>query len=163
MTLEPVFLMRNELRYVKTVNTVGGRFFVFSRRHVIEWGECDALGIIFYPNYFRWMDATFHAFTRSEDFDQLSLKADFDIEGTPLVDVACSFKSPGRYYEEMRIDLVVRGIGRSSVELAYRFAIGDRLTAEGREKRAFVAIRNGKLSGEQIPAAIRAKLEKYNV
>ena len=29
----------------------------------IQWGDCDPAGIVFYPNFFRWMDAaTWHFF-----------------------------------------------------------------------------------------------------
>ncbi len=30
-----------------------------SRRTItIEWGDCDPADIVFYPNYFRWFDAS---------------------------------------------------------------------------------------------------------
>ena len=28
----------------------------------VHWGDCDPAGIIFYPTYFRWMDAATWAF-----------------------------------------------------------------------------------------------------
>ena len=29
---------------------------------VVEWGDCDPAKIVFYPNFFRWMDAASWAF-----------------------------------------------------------------------------------------------------
>ena len=31
--------------------------FTNTRDIRIEWGDCDPAGIIFYPTYFRWIDA----------------------------------------------------------------------------------------------------------
>ncbi|ANP90930.1 hypothetical protein BMW22_27065 (plasmid) [Rhizobium leguminosarum] len=27
----------------------------------VKFGDCDAAGIVFYPNYFAWFDPTFHS------------------------------------------------------------------------------------------------------
>jgi YbgC/YbaW family acyl-CoA thioester hydrolase len=136
---------------------------MFRAEREIEWGECDAMGIVFYPNFFKWMDATFHAFTRSEGFDQISLASDFALAGTPLVDVGCRFLAPGRLYELLQIEVTVTKLGHSSLSLAYRFTIGDTQIAEGRETRAFVANTNGRIGKTEIPAAIRQKLEGHHV
>ena len=36
--------------------------FMNSRALRIEWGDCDPAGIVFFPNYSRWMDAASHHF-----------------------------------------------------------------------------------------------------
>ena len=136
---------------------------MFRSERDIEWGECDAMGIVFYPNFFKWMDATFHAFTRSEGFDQASLAADFGLAGTPLVDVGCRFLAPGRYHERLAVHMSVTRLGRSSLSLAYRFAIGDTRIAEGHETRAFVTSSGGQIGKADIPAVIREKLERHHV
>lgn len=35
-------------------------------RFKVKWGDTDAAGIVFYPNYYKWMDEATH-----EMFDQL--------------------------------------------------------------------------------------------
>jgi acyl-CoA thioesterase FadM len=30
----------------------------------IAWGDLDALGIVFYPRYYEWIDAAAHHFSR---------------------------------------------------------------------------------------------------
>ncbi len=135
---------------------------MFTTARSIEWGDCDAAGIVFYPSFFRWMDAAFHAFTRSEGFDQKSLLRDFGVMGTPLVDARCRFLAPGRFYDDLAIALSVRALGRSSVTLAYRFSIGDTVIAEGEEIRAFVAkVDGGALRKAEIPEPIRRRLEPH--
>lgn len=134
---------------------------MFTVTREIEWGDCDALGIVFYPSFFKWMDATFHAFTRSEGFDQTSLARDQAISGTPLVDAGCTFLAPGRYYDQLTITLVVTKLGPSSLTLAYGFYVGKTTIAEGREIRAFVTSDDGGLRKAEIPADIRSRLERH--
>ena len=67
-------------------------------QNVIEirahWGDCDAAGIIFYPNYFRWFDECTQALLRSVGFDQRSLREEFGIVGTAAVDASARFTAP---------------------------------------------------------------------
>lgn len=129
--------------------------FVVERR--IEWGECDAAGIVFYPNYFRWMDAAFHAFGRKLGVSQRDLVARGYL-GTPLVEAGCRFVSPARYDDLMEIGVEVASVGRSSLRLVYRFAVDGRATAEGHEARAFVAETEAGLVAREMPEEIRAAL-----
>jgi acyl-CoA thioesterase FadM len=32
----------------------------------VEWGDTDAAGIVFYPNYYRWFDRAAHALLRPQ-------------------------------------------------------------------------------------------------
>lgn len=109
----------------------------FCQAVTVQWGDCDAAGIVFYPNYFRWMDMAFHGWTRSLGFDQRTLAAE-GLLGTPLVDAGCTFRSPARYYDALTVSLRLLRLGGSSLKLAYTFTSGDRVTVEGREVRAFV-------------------------
>ncbi|MEM7068876.1 MAG: thioesterase family protein [Pseudomonadota bacterium] len=126
----------------------------------IEWGDCDAAGIVFYPNFFKWMDATFHEWTRAMGFDQLSLHKEYNIFGTPLIETGCNFILPGRYYENLTISPNLARLGTSSFSLEYMFSIDGRDIASGREVRAFVAKDSEKLSKVPIPKEIRKILEK---
>jgi len=134
---------------------------MFSMEKTAAWGDCDAAGIVFYPNYFRWMDEAFHAFTRSVGFDQTTLPADHGVDATPLIDVGCRFRAPLRLYQSFRVVLRVTQLGNSSMTLAYAFdSQGDGI-AEGREVRGFVVDGEDGLSKTGIPPAIRALLEAH--
>ena len=129
----------------------------FTERRRVEWGDCDAAGIVYYPNYFKWMDEVFHAFTRDRGFDQRSLVRDGFL-GTPLVDASCSFARPLRYYTELDVTLTVTRVGRSSFGLSYDFRVDAQQVAEGLEVRAIVAEDAGRVVARQIPEAVRAAL-----
>ena len=130
----------------------------FTERRRVEWGDCDAAGIVYYPNYFKWMDEVFHAFTRDLGFDQRSLGA-AGLLGTPLVDAHCSFTTPARYYDDLDITLNVTRLGRTSLGLAYAFRRGGQVVAEGTELRAFVAETGGRIAARPAPPEVRAALE----
>lgn len=130
-------------------------------RRRVDWGDCDAAGIVFYPNYFRWMDSVFHELTESLGFDQRRLQAEFALFGTPLVDAGCTFKAPARYGDDLEIGVAVTRVGQSSLSLLYRFACTERAVAEGREARIFVQASTSGLAKAPIPAPLRPKLERF--
>ncbi|MGP1255809.1 MAG: acyl-CoA thioesterase [Kiloniellales bacterium] len=134
--------------------------YVAHRR--VDWGDCDAAGIVFYPNYFRWMDSVFHELTESAGFDQRRLQTEFSLLGTPLIDAGCSFKAPASYGDDLQVSAAVTRLGESGLSLLYRFACGDRDVAEGREARVFVKSSASGLAKAPIPASLRLKLEELH-
>ena len=130
-------------------------------KRLIEWGDCDAAGIVFYPNYFRWMDGAYHQFTRSVGYDQSSLLRDHGVFATPLIESTCKFVAPARFYQEIETHTVVERIGNTSLVLSYRFEMAGRLVAEGRETRGFVTKTGDDIVKTSIPVLIRANLEMH--
>lgn len=133
----------------------------FVQERIIEWGDCDAAGIVYYPNYFRWIDGTFHALGRAAGFDQTALARDYGLLGTPLVESGLRFVAPARYHEALRIEARITRLGGSGLTVDYVLAVGARRVAEGREGRAFAAEVDGRLRAVPIPAPIRAALEAF--
>lgn len=133
----------------------------FTQDRIIEWGDCDAAGIVYYPNYFRWIDGCFHALGRAAGFDQISLARDHGLVGTPLMESSLNFVSPGRYHETLTIAATLTRIGGSSLTISYALSISDRAVATGHEARAFVAEVEGRLRPTPIPQTIRAALEGF--
>lgn len=127
----------------------------------IEWGDCDPAGIVFYPNYFRWMDSTYHTFTRAIGFDQNSLPQDHGLFATPLIESTCRFLAPARFYQELQITPRVSRMGTSGLTVTYHFTIGEKPVAEGSEIRAFVTRDGDAIVKAPIPDPIRARLETY--
>jgi YbgC/YbaW family acyl-CoA thioester hydrolase len=131
----------------------------FKVTRLVEWGDCDAAGIVYYPNYYRWMDAAFHALTATLGFDQRVLMERHGLLGTPLVDTGCSFAAPASFGDELTIAPRLAAIGTSSIALAYAITRGPTAIANGRETRVFVASVGDRIEKAPIPAAVRAMLE----
>lgn len=128
-------------------------------RHV-EWGDCDAAGIVFYPNFFRWMDAAFHAMTRSIGFDQDTLAREHGLSGAPLVHAECDFCGPAHCHDDLEIALAVTGLSQSTVSISYTFSNSGKIIAEGHEARVFVRQGTDSVEKTAIPPEIRRRLEQ---
>lgn len=91
--------------------------FKLTRR--VEFSETDMAGIVHFANYFRYMEATEHAFYRS-----LGLRIHGDGPngvGWPRVSVSCDFKAPLRYDEAFEAHLEVAE--KRTKSLTYRITL----------------------------------------
>jgi len=74
----------------------------------VEWGDCDPAQIVFYPNFFRWMDAASLRFFRAAGVPPWrELEAQSGIIGTPLVDASARFLRPATYGDVIDIDTAI--------------------------------------------------------
>jgi YbgC/YbaW family acyl-CoA thioester hydrolase len=107
--------------------------------HVIRalWTDCDPAGIMFYGTYFRWMDEASYYLFRKAGLRWESWKGELGIIGTPLVTAHCDFRTPVAFGDEVTVRSHIAEWGRTSFTVSHRFAVGERLTAEGYEKRVW--------------------------
>ena len=108
---------------------------MFETRHEIAFGDCDPAGILFYPNHFRLMDATFHRWLATAGLDQSSIRAETGAVGTGLLDAGATFRAPLSPGDTLRHELRVEAWGRRTLRLAYRGFLSGRLALEGHETR----------------------------
>lgn len=107
-------------------------------RFTVEFGDCDPAQIVFYPNYFRWMDAASLHFFRSAGIANWHEREAADgVLGTPLVDAQARFIAPATYGDEIEVETTVVEWRRKSFVLQHRIRRGDTLIVEGREVRVF--------------------------
>ncbi|MEM8877823.1 MAG: thioesterase family protein [Pseudomonadota bacterium] len=133
---------------------------IYSEDRRVEWGDCDEAGIVFYPNYFRWMDGAFHAMCGKVGYDQRKLRMKLGVFGTPLVEAKGEFRGPATFGETLKVSVGLARIGRTSFSLAYRFSRGDAAILDGEETRVFVRRDDsGAISKTPIPDAFREALQ----
>ncbi|MFY7961312.1 MAG: acyl-CoA thioesterase [Elsteraceae bacterium] len=126
----------------------------------IEWGDCDAAGIVFYPNYFRWFDAGYQRLLKTRGHTQATLQAAYGVVGTALVDAGASFRAPARYDQTLTLTVAIAEWRRATFRVTYRGAVDGRPVIDGHDVRAFVkADAAGALSAMPIPANFRALFE----
>jgi YbgC/YbaW family acyl-CoA thioester hydrolase len=127
-------------------------------RTVVQWGDCDEQGIVFYPRYFYWMDCAFHALLRDAGLSQRILRQRYGILGTPLVKATATFAAPTTYDQALGVEAAVARWGNSSFEIACR-GLSDGVTIfEGSEHRVWLLPGPGKGKGGPIPEDVRAAL-----
>jgi 4-hydroxybenzoyl-CoA thioesterase len=135
-----------------------------SRHQVtIEWGHCDPAGIVYFPNYFSYFDASTNAlFLRALGFNKYEMLKRYDIVGIPLVDVGARFIVPSVFGDVVTIESNVAEIKRSSFRMQHRLLKGGTIAVEGHEMRVWVGRDPSdpdKLKGKPIPEEVVARLK----
>jgi YbgC/YbaW family acyl-CoA thioester hydrolase len=111
---------------------------MFKTEFIIEWGDCDEAGVVFYPNYFYWLDCTFQRWLRDRGLNQRELMRRFGVV-TPLVDAGAKFRAPARYDDVLRIEALVDTWETKRFRMAYKLSVAERPVAEGFEVRAWAS------------------------
>jgi 4-hydroxybenzoyl-CoA thioesterase len=128
----------------------------------VEWGHCDPAGIVYFPNYFTYFDASTNAlFLRALGCNKYEMLKRYGIIGIPLVDVGARFIVPSTFGDVVTIESRVAEVRRSSFRMLHRLLKGDTLAVEGTETRVWAGRDPGnpdKLKGMPIPAEVVARL-----
>jgi 4-hydroxybenzoyl-CoA thioesterase len=138
-----------------------------TRRHVtrftVEFGDCDPAQIVFYPNFFRWMDAAALHFFRAAGVPLWrDYEAQTGILGTPLVDATARFLRPASYGDVIDVETTIAEWRGRSFVMAHVIRRGDTVLVEGREVRVFARRHPddpSRIQAVDVPAAIRASLD----
>ena len=105
----------------------------------VQFGDCDPAGIVFFPNFSRWMDAASLAFFMQCGVPPWrELVKTRGIVGTPLLEIHTKFIKAVTYGETITITTHVEEWREKVFVQMHRVTRGDDLICEGREVRAFV-------------------------
>ncbi|WP_162621592.1 acyl-CoA thioesterase [Stutzerimonas frequens] len=134
----------------------------FSRELIIEWGDCDPAGIVFYPRYFAMFNASTDLMVSSLGVDLHALLEKHLAVGWPMVDSRAVFKLPCSFGDQVRIQTTVTEVHESKFEIIHELYKADgRLAVTGFDKRVW-AVRHperaGELKSAPIPEELRRKL-----
>ena len=114
-----------------------------SRVHIhrveVCFGDCDPAGIVFFPNFSKWMDTASLAFFMACGVPPWrELVKTRGIIGTPLLEIHTKFMKPATYGERLQVHTSV--IEWRDKVFIHRHVVkrGDDVLCEGTETRAFV-------------------------
>ncbi len=142
-----------------TPSPAASRTVVYTQR--VEFGDCDPARIVWFPNFFRWIDAASrHFFVQCGVPPWHETEATLGIIGTPLVDTHAKFIKTASYGDTLQIHVhVAEWRGKSFVQ-RYRITRGDDTIMECDEVRIFAARRDdGSIRALAVPAEIRSLCE----
>ncbi|BDG36298.1 acyl-CoA thioesterase [Parageobacillus sp. VR-IP] len=125
----------------------------------VNFGDTDAAGIVYYPNYFKWFDIAGHQFFRSIGLSPSKLMKEQNII-LPLLDVGCTFEHPLYYDDIITIRTVVTEVNRKTIKLKHEVFRGETRTGHGFELRGWVKEKNGNIFAVPIPDEVRRILEE---
>ena len=114
-----------------------------SKTHIhrvqVHFGDCDPAGIVFFPNFSRWMDqASLAYFMACGVPPWRELLKTRGIVGTPLLEIHTRFLKPATYGETIEVHTTVESWAAKTFRHRHRVVRGDDLLCEGTEVRAFV-------------------------
>jgi 4-hydroxybenzoyl-CoA thioesterase len=104
----------------------------------VMFGDCDPAGIVFFPNFSKWMDASsLHFFMQCGVPPWRELVKTTGIIGTPLLEIHTRFLRPATYGETLQIHTSVEEWRNKAFIQKHVVKRGDDLLCEGTETRAF--------------------------
>src|SRR2546423_6929312 len=83
----------------------------------VHWGDCDPAGIIFYPTYFRWMDAASWALMAHAGYDAKRMQREHLV--MPLVSAQCDFQFPAQHGDRCEVRSSIARFGGKSFTVAH--------------------------------------------
>ena len=136
-----------------------------TREHVhrvqVHFGDCDPAGIVFFPNFARWMDQASLAFFAACGVPPWrELERTLGIVGTPVLETRTRFFIPASYGETLDVRTSVESWAAKTFRQRHQVRRGAELICEGSEVRAFVvrdAARTGRMKAVAVPDDIRAR------
>ncbi len=129
----------------------------FVHRLRVRVNEVDAQAIVFNANWFIYFDVAMNELLRSLFGSYGALVdagADFVVR-----EATARFDAPGRFDEELYIELPVARVGTSSIVVTPRGMRGGELLVEGRV--VHVCVDPHTLAKREIPKAVRERLEPW--
>lgn len=109
-----------------------------STRFTVEFGDCDPAQIVFYPNFYRWMDAaSLHFFRAAGVPSWREYEARTGIIGAPLVEASARFLRPASYGDVIDVEASIVEWRARSFAMAHVIRRGETVLVEGREVRVF--------------------------
>ena len=129
----------------------------------VEFGDCDPARIVWFPNFFRWIDAASrHFFVTCSVPSWSETEKTLGVIGTPLVDTHARFVKTATYGDVLEIHTSVAEWREKSFVQRYRIMCGADLIMECDEVRIFAQRRAGSdtaIRAVPIPPSIRALCE----
>jgi 4-hydroxybenzoyl-CoA thioesterase len=104
----------------------------------VQFGDCDPAGIVFFPNFSRWMDEASLAFFMACGVPPWrELVKTRGIIGTPLLEIHTKFMRPATYGETIEVHTTVESWAAKTFTHQHTVRRGDTVLCEGTEVRAF--------------------------
>ncbi len=126
----------------------------------VEFGDCDPAGIVFFPNFNRWMDqSSLHFFVSCGVGPWRELVKTRGIIGTPLLEIHTKFSRPATYGDRLQVHTSVAEWRDKVVIQRHVVMRGDTVLCEGTETRAFCIVHPddpSRIKAIPVPEDIRA-------
>jgi 4-hydroxybenzoyl-CoA thioesterase len=126
----------------------------------VQWGDCDPAGIVFYPRYFEWIDAsTILLFEKATGLTKIRMIEKYGGAGLALLEARAVFKVASQYGDDLRIATRIPEFRRTVFLVEHRIIRSDgTLALEASETRLWTVrdAATGRIKSGDMPAEIIA-------
>lgn len=104
----------------------------------VMFGDCDPAGIVLFPNFAKWMDASsLHFFMKCGVRPWRELIKTTGVFGAPLLEIQVKFMRPATYGETPQIHINIQEWRNKAFLFRHVIMRGEDVLCEGIETRAF--------------------------
>lgn len=114
-------------------------------RHQTSFGDCDPAGIVYYPNIYRWIDATFHDWIRQFG-GHATLCDRLGSAGLGLMRADAKFRAPIRDGDLLSISITDLHWAARSLTVHYQAHVSDLLCVQAEEVRGVFVLDGGRMT-----------------
>ncbi|NLY79135.1 MAG: acyl-CoA thioesterase [Lysinibacillus sp.] len=126
-------------------------------KYKVRWGDTDAAGIVFTPNFYKWMDEATHEYL-AELIKPSSKLFKEDKYALPILEAFCQFKKPLMFEDEVVVETTVLNIQNKTFKLKHSFIRDGEEIATGYMVRAWTSF-SDKPKAMPIPMEVVEKLK----
>jgi 4-hydroxybenzoyl-CoA thioesterase len=141
------------------MSTTSPREIIYTVR--VEFGDCDPAQIVWFPNFFRWIDsASRNFFVECGVTHWSETEKTLGLIGTPIVDTQAKFIATATYGDVLQIHTSIAEWRTKSFVQRHRVTRGETLIMKCQEVRIFAGRRDdGGIRAVPIPEPIRRLCE----
>ena len=97
----------------------------------VRYAETDQMGVVYYANYFVWMEVGRSDYCRDCGFNYRDMELE-DKAFIAVVEANCRYLAPARYDEEITVETQIGRMSRRVLEFTYVIRNARGLVAEGK-------------------------------
>ena len=129
---------------------------------IVHWGDTDPARIVFYPNYFEWLDQSTRLYFDFVGLPWEALMSKYGVPGLPIVEANARFKRPSLFRDEIAIESTVTEWAEKTFKITHNVINRGEVAVEGFETRVWsrpVPDDPKRLKAYPIPAEIKQAFE----
>ena len=127
----------------------------------VEWGDCDPYGIVFYPNFYKWMDSSQWNYFNKIKQPITRLEKIYGIVGLPLLHTEATYIAACYREDLLKVETTLVKITKSTLKLEHVIKRKDKTVCYGYETRIWAKNIGGRIVSEHIPREIRTVFNQY--
>ncbi len=103
----------------------------------VRYAETDQMGVVYYANYFIWMELGRVEYCRGIGFRYRDME---EQDGVLLavIDAQCRYRRPARYDDEVTVRTRVSTASRRGVEFSYEMFVREEMIATGSTRHLYL-------------------------